>query len=238
LFIVQLGTISSVADRQREDVLLRKAQILEILSNISITMGWNRWVWGDYLLDEIFPLPPKLRANLQTPDPVNEMEAEKAKEMAAASGGPGGKGGAKKPIVKKKATADNLRMGLRSFGVKTEIDALSKNGELMEEFQELGEEIINGDSPVEKLYSFFEKINVRKGDIIEQQINAFSPSEIEDLIKANIGKSENGKLMENITNRPKDWDKLHELGIPPGAFPEGKGYNDPLDPTEDFTPDF
>lgn len=249
-FIVQLGTLSSVADRQREDILLRKAQILEILANISITMGWNRWAWGDYLLDEIFPLPAKLRAKLQTPDPVGEMEAEKAMKMAKASGGagkPGGGGGAgalKKPAKPpKKVTADNLRMGLRGFGApNTSLsmeDALSTNTELFEEFKTLGEDIITGVEPVEKLFSFFERTTT-KGYQVEQQILAFSKEEIQALIDANpVPKTETGVLTEGIVNKPTNWDKLHEMGIPPGAFPEGKGYNDPLEADDkDFSPDF
>lgn len=239
-FLVQLGTISSVADRQREDVLLRKAQILEILANIAVIMGWNRWVWGDYLLDEIFPLPAKLRTKLMTPDPITEMEAKRAQSQAdakgAAAGGATGAPTSKKPILKKKATADNLRMGLRSFGVKTE-DELSKNPELMEEFKEIGEEVIDGAAPIEKMFSFFERINARKGDYVEQVIGGFSKAEIDALIAANPKSTEPGKLVE-VNVKPSDWNKLHEMGIPPGAFPEGKMYNDPLDPSEDFTPDF
>jgi hypothetical protein len=125
-------------------------------------------------------------------------------------------------------------MGLRSFGVKTE-DELSKNPELMEEFKIIGEEVIDG-APVEKLFSFFEKINARKGDYVEQVIGGFSKTEIDALIAAHPVSTE-GKLVE-VNIKPKDWNKLHEMGIPPGAFQAGKGYNDPLDPTEDFTPDF
>ena len=250
-FIVQLGTLSSVADRNREDILLRKAQILEILANIAVTMGWNRWAWGDYLLDEIFPLPAALRAKLQTPDPVTEMEAERAEKMAAkaASGGAGGKGGAgaiKKPAKPpKKVTADNLRMGLRGFGApnttltRESFDALSNNGELMEEFQNVAGEVIDGQSPVDKLLTFFETIQIRPGEIVEQQISAFSREEIQALIDANPVKKEAGALVEGLAVKPKNWVGLHELGIPPGAFPEGLGYNDPLrSEDKDFVADF
>jgi hypothetical protein len=244
VFIVQLGTVSAQAERQREDVLLRKAQILEILANIAVTMGWNRWAWGDYLLDEIFPLPAKLRSKLQTPDPVIEMEAERAEKMAASAGPGGGKGGIKKAAKPpKKVTADNLRMGLRGFGapntsLKVE-DVLSNNEELMEEFKTIGEEIIDGQAPVEKLYSFFEKISYRDGDLVIQQINAFSPNEIAALISANpVPKTDSGSLVEGVSNKPKSWAKFHEMGIPPGAFVKDMGYEDPLDPSEDFTPDF
>ena len=107
---VQLGTISDIAERQREDVLLRKAQILEILGNLSVTMGWNRWIWGDYLLDEVYPLPAKLRARLQTPDPVAAQEFEKQKELSASKGGgPGGGKLGKSSKPPKKVTADNLK---------------------------------------------------------------------------------------------------------------------------------
>ena len=261
-FIVQLGTLSSVADRQREDILLRKAQILEILSNISIILGWNRWVWGDYLLDEIFPLPAALRAKLQTPDPVQQQEQEQALKLAeksAAAGGagkpgfggkPGGAGaGGKPPKPQKKVTADNLKMGLRGFGTpntsltRESFDALSANGELMEEFQTIGEDIAEGKAPVDKLITFFESINIRPGEIIEQKIAGFSKEEIEALIKANpVPRTAEGKLMEGVSVKPeneKHWIGLHELGIPPGAFPEGKGYNDPLAADDaDFVADF
>lgn len=261
MFIVQLGTLSSVADRQREDILLRKAQILEILSNISIILGWNRWVWGDYLLDEIFPLPTALRAKLQTPDPVQKEEAEQAMKLAKASGGPGtgaGKGGfggksggagAKPPKPQKKVTADNLKMGLRGFGTpnttlsRESFDTLSTNGELMEEFQTVAEEVIEGTSDVGKIMTFFESLKVRKGDIVEQQISAFSKEEIQAIIDAHpVPKTENGKLMEGLAvkpAKPEHWVGLHELGIPPGAFPEGKGYTDPLAADDaDFVADF
>ncbi len=239
VFIVQLGTLSSVADRQREDILLRKAQILEILANISITMGWNRWVWGDYLLDEIFPLPAELRSKLQTPDPVTEMEAERAKEQSAA-GGAGKPGGAKKQAKPpKKVTADNLRMGLRGFGSpKSVTDALSVSSDLMEEFQVIGEEIVEGKAPLEKMLTFFESINIRPGEIVEQQSAGFTKEELQDLIDASPAKAETGELLE-VADPGRNWTKLHELGIPPGAFPDGKGYNDALSADDkDFSPDF
>lgn len=107
-FDVDLGTISEVAERQREDVLLRKSQILEILGNFAVTMEMNRRAWMSYLFDEIFPLDAKLRAKLLTPDPI-DME-NLAKEVLLQKN-------VHKKSVKppQRATADNIRKGFRSF---------------------------------------------------------------------------------------------------------------------------
>lgn len=174
-FQVQLGTISETAERQREDVLLRKAQILEILSGVASTLGWNRWVWGDYLLDEIFPLPAETRAKLCTPDPVLNMEFEKEKELAVVDGGDKGKiktaDGIKTKKPNKHVTADSIKFGLRGFGYgEAKEDALDVNNELLEEFKQKQQEI-------KEIYN-----NVRPGDLIENEIFSFSPSEIKKLV--------------------------------------------------------
>lgn len=239
-FVLQLGTVSSQADRQREDILLRKAQILEILANISVTMGWNRWQWGDYLLDEIFPLPAKLRAKLMTPDPVAELEQERAEKNAAPAGGakgasgPGGKGPAAKKTPKppKKVTADNLRMGLRSFGYGESADELSPAADLNEEFKSaIEEDILASPDPEERMKSYLREIaeEAEKGRVKVQALGAFDKTEMEELFKeANAG------TLTKIESKV-----LHEMGIPPGAFPKGKGYNDPLEGDDkDFIPDF
>jgi len=175
-FQVQLGTISETAERQREDVLLRKSQILEILAGVANTLGWNRWVWGDYLLDEIFPLPAETRAKLCTPDPVLNMEFEKEKELAVADGGDKGKvktaDGIKAKKPNKHVTADSLKFGLRTFGygeAKVD-DPLDPNSELLEEFRQKQEEL-------QELYP-----NVRPGDLIENVLNGFNKKEMAEVI--------------------------------------------------------
>jgi hypothetical protein len=195
-FSVQLGTISSTADRQREDILLRKAQILEILANIAVTMGWNRWAWGDYLLDEIFPLPAKLRAKLQTPDPVIQQEFEKQKELS--SQGPGGKGGGgslkgiKPNKPPKKTTADSVKKGLRSFGYGENVLATVTN--LIEEFKDL-------EVAEEKLKSPIA--------IAEANMWGFSKDELATLIASRH------EVVKTLADSKIDYKQLHEMNKPP-----------------------
>jgi hypothetical protein len=250
-FIVQLGTISSIAERQREEILLRKAQIFEILANIAIILGWNRWQWGDYLLDEIFPLPAELRAKLMTPDPVQEMEFKKQKElgkMGAAAGKPGGGPGGKKPgsapKPQKKVTADNLKMGLRSFGYgnepkKTEgIDGLEFNGELMEEFQEVAEDIITNnvaeEIAYEKIAPYLLSLQNDEQKWINSQVGlGFGNEDLEELCKT----KEKPKSLIDSSDPDKQtkWKKLHEMGISPEFLEEGQSYeDDPLDTKENL----
>lgn len=174
-FQVQLGTISEVAERQREDVLLRKAQIVEILSNVAVTLGWNRWAWGDYILDEIFPLPAEVRAKLMTPDPVLGMEFDKEKELAKADGGDRGKikGGKGIKLAKpnRQVTADSLKFGLRGFGYgEAKADPLDPTKDLTEEFQQ---EDSREDTPMP---------TVKPGVLIENTMLGYTEGELLDLI--------------------------------------------------------
>jgi len=73
---VNMGTISDNADRMREDIIIRKGQGLMLLAAVSEAMGWNKQVWSDYLLDQIFPLPPELRDKLFTPDPTTLLASQ------------------------------------------------------------------------------------------------------------------------------------------------------------------
>lgn len=243
-FIVQLGTISSIAERQREEILLRKAQIFEILANIATILGWNRWQWGDYLLDEIFPLPAELRKKLMTPDPVQEMEFKKQKElgkMNAAPGGPGKPGGAaggkkpgQAPKPQKKVTADNLKMGLRSFGYGNEpkkvegIDELEVNGELLEEFQELAEDIITNnvaeDIAYNKIMPYILALQNDEQRWINSQLGmGFGKEDLQELCT-----EEKPKPLIDSTDpdRQNKWKKLHEMGISPEFLEEGQSYED------------
>ena len=211
-FEVKLGTISDSAERIREDILLRKAQIMEILANLAITMGWNRMVWGDYLLDEVYPLPKKLRDELNTPDPREEEQL--AREIALQTAGaavkgnaPGGVGAAQKhktPKPPKKVTADSLTKGLRSFGDNREdVEGDDLTPSLVEEFKGM-----NG---------FTEE----KSDLSPLS-NRFGLTEAE--VKAVMDDIENVKKGNKPTTE-ETWNRFHELGIPPGAIDESKGYN-------------
>ena len=73
---VNMGTISDNADRMREDIIIRKGQGLMLLAAVADSMGWNKQVWSDYLLDQIFPLPPELRDKLFTPDPTTLLASQ------------------------------------------------------------------------------------------------------------------------------------------------------------------
>lgn len=215
-FIVQLGTVSAVADRQREDILLRKAQIMEILANISVVMGWNRWVWGDYLLDEVFPLPAKLRAKLQTPDPVMQAEFDKQKELAATGGGGKSGAGAMKAVKPnkppKKTTADNVKKGLRSFGYGE--DLIQNAEKLFEEVEEI-ELAIKQD--VQHQLSTF---------ISEGKMMGFAKEELQELIDT---RSEVKKTLQGKVN----YDKIYEMNKPPEET-----WEDPLSFEEAITEDF
>jgi len=214
-FQVKLGTISDSAERIREDILLRKAQILEILGNLSVTMGWNRKVWTDYLLDEVYPLPKKLRDDLNTPDPV-EMEMM----MAAAGGGkPGEGGGGKKPGLggklsvmggtmkktkpPKKVTADNLQKGLRAFGYgKAESETIDDlTPQLMEEFVDETEQQDALEAIAETILSPFFGLTKEEIDVI-------------------ISAPKDTTVPQGMSG----WKKLQELGIAPGSLEEGQSY--------------
>ncbi len=214
-FVVNLGSISDSAERGREEVLLRKAQVLEILANVSIVLGWNRWAWSDYLLDEVFPLPAKLRQKFYTPDPKEEMDQEAELEItkAAAVGKAKAAGGASKPKAKtkpkptKKATPDSIRRGLSKFGGKESIEDIYEEFpialEEIKEIEEYVEEIVNKTKP-----------NTQHG---------FKKGEIEELIKmysqsAPISLNESAEEQDkNLVKamRKIDLIKLNEMSRPP-----------------------
>jgi len=215
-FTIQLGTISDMAERSREDVLLRKAQILEILSNISIVMSWNRQVWSDYLLDEVFPLPPTLRQKLFTPDPTREEEFKRTKELAKLGGSGKGMDKLKDPKPPKKVTADNLRVGLRGFGSKA----------MSEEFPEISEEFTEQLNKLDAVNSELQDfINI--GELVNQNICGFRPEELQELIDTS------GVIKERFTNlvpgqdeyaKKINWKQLHEMSQPDPTKNEEEGY--------------
>lgn len=82
-FQVNMGTISDVADRDKETIVIRKGQALMLLAAVADAMGWNKQVWSDYLLDQIFPLPPELRDKLYTPDPSLLLASKEGADAAA-----------------------------------------------------------------------------------------------------------------------------------------------------------
>jgi len=215
-FTVQLGTFADQAERAREDVLLRKAQILEILSNISIVMSWNRQVWSDYLLDEIFPLPPTLRQKLFTPDPTREEEFKRTKELAKLGGSGKGMDKLKDPKPPKKVTADNLRVGLRGFGSKA----------MSEEFPEISEEFTEQLNKLDAVNSELQDfINI--GELVNQNICGFRPEELQELIDTS------GVIKERFTNlvpgqdeyaKKINWKQLHEMSQPDPTKNEEEGY--------------
>lgn len=255
-FTVQLGTISDVAERQREDVLLRKSQILEILGNLSINLGWNRWVWTDYLLDEIFPLPSKLRLKLMTPDPVLQMEFEKQVELSKMGGMGAGRGagkGVKPNKPPKKVTADNVKFGLRDFGyggatapkmkamgedlVDTEFDSeLFENINRAATLEEVESALISAglleEGEMARKDARLEEDSKKKamGSIMETKQMAFASDFIETAIvefKATI--ADNSAKLEKV-----DVKLLAEQGLPKGMLAEGKSYDEE---SEDFFPE-
>lgn len=76
MFDVRMGTLSDSADRAREEILIRKGQNLMLLAAVGDAMGWNKQVWSDYLLDQVYPLPPELRDKLFTPDPTTLLASQ------------------------------------------------------------------------------------------------------------------------------------------------------------------
>jgi hypothetical protein len=82
-FQVNMGTISDVSDRDKEIIVIRKGQALMLLAAVADSMGWNKQVWSDYLLDQIFPLPPELRDKLYTPDPSVLLASMEGADAAA-----------------------------------------------------------------------------------------------------------------------------------------------------------
>lgn len=197
-FIVNLGSISDSAERGREEVLLRKAQVLEILANVSVVLGWNRWAWSDYLLDEVFPLPAKLRQKFYTPDPKEEMDQEAALELKKVGGstGPGGtqKGGgsskAKPNKPAKKATPDSVRRGLMKFGGKESLE------DIYEEFPTVLEEIEQIEGELEEIEEHVEYLN-------SNSQYGFKKGEIDELIKV-YKKTDVLPLNESTTNLSKE----------------------------------
>ena len=81
-FQVFMGTISDQAERAKETIVIRKGQALMLLAAVADAMGWNKQVWSDYLLDQIFPLPPELRDKLFTPDPTVLLATKEGAEAA------------------------------------------------------------------------------------------------------------------------------------------------------------
>ena len=75
-FEVRMGTLSDSTDRMREEILIRKGQNLMLLAAVGDAMGWNKQVWSDYLLDQVYPLPPELRDKLFTPDPTTLLASQ------------------------------------------------------------------------------------------------------------------------------------------------------------------
>jgi hypothetical protein len=197
-FIVNLGSISDSAERGREEVLLRKAQVLEILANVSVVLGWNRWAWSDYLLDEVFPLPAKLRQKFYTPDPKEEMDQEAALELKKVGGsnGPGGtqKGGgsskAKPNKPAKKATPDSVRRGLMKFGGKESLE------NIYEEFPTVLEEIEQIEGELEEIEEHVEYLN-------SNSQYGFKKGEIDELIKV-YKKTDVLPLNESTTKLTKE----------------------------------
>lgn len=225
-FTINLGTTSDQAERSREDILLRKAQILEILGNLSVTMGWNRHVWGDYLLDEVYPLPANLRMKLQTPDPTREDEFEKTKELVKLGGG-GKMSKVKEPKPQKKVTADNLRVGLRGFGSKAMAEEFAKtlpeseatefleqwnaidelSPELSEEFAEQLNNLDNNET-----YNFN-----NMGGLVNQNICGFRQEELQELIKKVPEIKERYKVQipgQDPYAKKVNWKQLQEMGKP------------------------
>lgn len=115
LFQLMLGTISDSAERMREDILLRKAQILEILANLALILGWNRRVWTDYLLDEVYPLPVELRSKLNTPDPIDLENLEKEIILNTKTGSKLTKH-VKPSKDPRNVSRDSIKRGLQNFG--------------------------------------------------------------------------------------------------------------------------
>lgn len=213
-FQVCLGSISDNSERMREEVLLRKAQILELLINVSITAGWNRRVWSDYLLDEVFPLPIEFRKKLFTPDPV-EMARAKMQLQAGKKPSPNAPLEGKPP---KKVTADNLKMGFRQFGYgeSFEIDELSP--EILEEFLEDGEEIRELKKDISEKEQFYQELKKSYANPL-----GFSEKEITDLINNFSGeiKQQLNEQFVPSTTRWADqtrWKELYSLGLNP--YPE------------------
>lgn len=208
-FEVRLGTISDSAERIREDILLRKAQILEILGNVAITLGINRRVWTDYLFDEVFPLPKTLRDKLMTPDPIELEQLEREIKLNTAAGSNITQHKKTKPP--KKVTADNLKKGLRTFGGQEETEFDELKPEVLEEFKSEEEEILEE----EDLFPIVVKAN---------GLHKTEYTLLEEVV-------EDIKVNNLITKKSEvNWKKLHEMGISPGALSEKQSYDDRTDP--------
>lgn len=211
-FQVKLGTMSASAERDREETLLRKAQLLEILINVAIAAGWNREVWSDYLLDEVYPLPMEFRKKLFTPDPVEQRQADLlVKAGKEAKVGANAQLGSK---PKRTVTNQGIKYGFKTFGEGAP-DELTP--EILEEFI--------GEHPEVKAI-------VEELDAIEEQSNYYAEIKqkyahpygfTEDEIKELIGSKDKIHSQLNETTKPNktkwatqtDWKALLELGLSP-----------------------
>ena len=208
-FTVHLGSISDNTERLREEVLLRKAQVLEILTNVAVTAGWNRQVWSDYLLDEVFPLPVEFRKKLFTMDPVEKRRAEMQIKAGKTPDG-------KNPVDGKpprKVTADNLKMGFRSFGYgeAKEVDELSP--EILEEYS-IGEDILIKRKSLEEKEELYADINKKYASP-----SGYSESEIKQLIQSRDSITVQLNEATTVSNtkwaKETDWKAIYKLGLDP-----------------------
>lgn len=135
---VNMGTISDNADRMREDIIIRKGQGLMLLAAVADSMGWNKQVWSDYLLDQIFPLPPELRDKLFTPDPTTLLASQEGihtiKNIQASGVDPAAVAGLIGGSSKGKAGSYVSKRGQGSF--------MSPGGKLSQAGGGMGEDII------------------------------------------------------------------------------------------------
>jgi hypothetical protein len=205
-FQVKLGTMSAAAERDREETLLRKAQLLEILINVAIAAGWNRQAWSDYLLDEVYPLPMEFRKKLFTPDPVEERQAE----LLAKAGKPAKVGSNANLGNKPQRTVTNtgIKYGFKKFG----------EGQQDELTPQLVEEFANEHPEVQPILEELEQIQEKEdmyNDLKKKYAvpTGFSEDEISDLIKAHKGVSQQLNEM-NKKDSKTSWKQLLELGLP------------------------
>ena len=213
-FQVKLGTMNSSSERDREETLLRKAQLLEILINVAISAGWNRQVWSDYLLDEVYPLPMEYRKKLFTPDPVEERQAK----LLAKAGKPA-KVGANAHVgsqPQRSVTNTGIKYGFKSFGES--VDELSP--EILEEFVEEHPEV----KPIIEELNAMQRNQIRES--LYEELNrkysspyGFSKDEIDELIanSSGIAKQLNETTKPNQTEWAKNtsWKAIYELGLNP-----------------------
>jgi hypothetical protein len=133
-------------------------------------------------------------------------------------------------------------MGLRSFGYGNEpkkvegVDGLEFNGELLEEFQEVAEDLIINNVAEEiafqKIAPYLLSLQNDEQRWINSQMGmGFGKGDLEELLKA-----EKPKPLIDSTDPDKQtkWKKLHEMGISPEFLEEGQSYDDPLDTEENL----